>query len=112
MAISPTGKLAAAVLLKGSNQAWSSWFYNRNGSVVILKIDGKKVTKLDEVEVRALPEGAVWSADGKYLFVGNYMDSDVSILRVDETKKGVRVINTGKSLKLPGQPASMRGRNQ
>ena len=112
LAISPTGKLAAAVLLKGSNQAWSSWLYNRNGSVVILKIDGKKVTKLDEVEVRGLPEGAVWSADGKYLFVGNYMDSDVSILRVDETKKGIRVINTGKSLKLPGQPASMRGRNQ
>jgi len=111
-AISPTGKLAAAVLLKGSNQAWSSWFYNRNGSVVILKIDGKKVTKLDEVEVRGLPEGAVWSADGKYLFVGNYTDSDVSILKVDETKKGIRVINTGKSLKLPGQPASMRGRNQ
>jgi len=111
-AISPTGKLAAAVLLKGSNQAWSSWFYNRNGSVVILKIDGKKVTKLEEVEVRGLPEGAVWSADGKYLFVGNYTDSDVSILKVDETKKGIRVINTGKSLKLPGQPASMRGRNQ
>jgi DNA-binding beta-propeller fold protein YncE len=112
LAISPKGNLAAAILLRGSNQAWSSWLYNRNGSVVILKIDGKKVTKLDEVEVRGLPEGAVWSADGKYLFVGNYMDSDVSILRVDETKKGIRVINTGKSLKLPGQPASMRGRNQ
>jgi DNA-binding beta-propeller fold protein YncE len=111
-AISPKGNLAAAILLRGSNQAWDSWFYNRNGSVVILKIDGKKVTKLDEVEVRGLPEGAVWSADGKYLFVGNYMDSDVSILKVDETKKGIRVINTGKSLKLPGQPASMRGRNQ
>ena len=80
--------------------------------MVILKIDGKKVTKLDEVEVRGLPEGAVWSADGKYLFVGNYMDSDVSILRVEQTKKGIRVINTGKSLKLPGPPASMRGRNQ
>ncbi len=112
LAISPKGNLAAAILLRGSNQAWSSWFYNRNGSVVILKIDGKKVTKLDEIEVRGLPEGAVWSADGKYLFVGNYMDSDVSILKVDETKKGIRVINTGKSLKLPGQPASMRGRNQ
>ena len=112
LAISPKGNLAAAMLLRGSNAAWSSWFYNRNGSVVILKIDGKKVTKLDEVEVRGLPEGAVWSADGKYLFVGNYMDSDVSILRVEETKKGIRVINTGKSLKLPGQPASMRGRNQ
>ena len=112
LAISPKGNLAAAILLRGSNLAWSSWFYNRNGSVVILKIDGKKVTKLDEVEVRGLPEGAVWSADGKYLFVGNYMDSDVSILKVDQTKKGIRVFNTGKSLKLPGQPASMRGRNQ
>ena len=80
--------------------------------MVILKIDGKKVTKIDEIEVRALPEGAVWSADGKYLFVGNYMDSDVSILKVEETKKGIRVINTGKNFKLPGQPASMRGRNQ
>ena len=112
LAISPKGNLAAAILLRGSNQAWNSWFYNRNGSVVILKIDGKKVTKLDEIELRGLPEGAVWSADGKYLFVGNYMDSDVSILKVEETKKGIRVINTGKSLKLPGQPASMRGRNQ
>jgi DNA-binding beta-propeller fold protein YncE len=112
LAISPKGNLAVAVLLRGSNQAWSSWYYNRNGSVVILKIDGKKVTKLDEVEVRGLPEGVVWSGDGKYLYVGNYMDSDVSILKVEETKKGIRVFNTGKSLKLPGQPASMRGRNQ
>jgi DNA-binding beta-propeller fold protein YncE len=112
LTISPRGDLAAVVLLRGSNQAWNSWFYNRNGSVVVLKIDGKKVTKLDEIEVRGLPEGVVWSADGKYLYVGNYMDSDVSILRVEETKKGLRVVNTGKSLKLPGQPASMRGRNQ
>ena len=67
LAISPKGNLAVAVLLRGSNQAWNSWFYNRNGSVVILKIDGKKVTKIDEIEVRGLPEGVVWSADGKYL---------------------------------------------
>jgi hypothetical protein len=68
------------VLLPGSNQAWNSWYFNRNGIVVILKIDGKKVTKLDEVD--------------------------------EDTKKGIRVVKTGKSLKLPGQPASMRGRNQ
>ena len=35
-----------------------------------------------------------------------------SILKVEETKKGIRVVNTGKNFKLPGQPASMRGRNQ
>jgi DNA-binding beta-propeller fold protein YncE len=112
LAISPKGNLAAATLLRGSNMAWNSWFYNRNGSVVILKIDGKKVTKIDDVEVRGLPQAIAWSPDGKYLFVGNFMDGDVSILRVEETKKGLRVVNTGKSLKLPSQPASMRGRNQ
>jgi DNA-binding beta-propeller fold protein YncE len=112
LTISPKGNLAAVVLLRGSNLAWNSWIFNRNGSVVILKIDGKKVTKIDEVEVRGLPEGVVWSADGKYLYVGNFMDSDVSILKVEENKKGIRVVNTGKNFKLPGQPASMRGRNQ
>ncbi|HEV2053920.1 MAG TPA: YncE family protein [Methylomirabilota bacterium] len=112
LAISPKGDLAAVMLLRGNDAAWSSWFYNRQGSVVILKIDGKKVTKLDEVEVKGLPEGAVWSPDGEYLYVGNYIDSDMSILKVEQTKKGIRVVNTGKTLKLPGQPASMRGRNQ
>ena len=57
LAISPKGNLAAATLLRGSNMAWNSWFYNRNGSVAILKIDGKKVTKIDDVEVRGLPQG-------------------------------------------------------
>ena len=112
LAISPKGDLAAVVLLRGSDGPQNSWFYNRQGSVVILKIDYKTVTKLGEVEVKGLPEGAVWSPDGQYLYVGNFIDSDVSILKVEQTKKGIRVVNTGKSLKLPGQPASMRARNQ
>jgi DNA-binding beta-propeller fold protein YncE len=106
LAISPTGKLAVAVLLRGSNANKNAFFYNRNGSVVALRIDGKKVTKTNEVEVRGLPEGAVFSADGRYLYVGNFIDEDISILRVD----GDRLVDTGKSLKLPGHPASMRGR--
>lgn len=105
-AISPTGKLAVALLLRGSNNATSEFFYNRNGSVVVLKIDGKKVTKIGEIEVRGLPEGAVFSPDGRWLYVGNFMDEDISVLRVD----GETVTNTGTLLKLPGKPASMRGR--
>jgi DNA-binding beta-propeller fold protein YncE len=103
--ISPTGEIAVAILLRGSNVAKTAWFYNRNGSVAVLKIDGKKVTKVGEVEVRGLPEGAVFSPDGKYLYVGNFLDSDVSILKVD----GTTVTDTGKRLQLPGHPASMRG---
>jgi DNA-binding beta-propeller fold protein YncE len=105
-AISPTGKLAVAVLLKGSNSPQSAWFYNRNATVVALRIDGKKVTRSNEVTVRGLPEGVVFSDDGQYLYVGNFLDRDVSILKVE----GDRIVNTGRSLQLPGQPASMRGR--
>jgi YVTN family beta-propeller protein len=105
LVISPTGEIAAAILLRGSNAKTSAFFYNRNGSVAVLKIDGKKVTKVGEVEVRGLPEGAVFSPDGKYLYIGNYMDDDISILKVEGTK----VTDTGKRIKLPGHPASMRG---
>ena len=104
-AISPTGEIAVAILLRGSNASKSAFFYNRNGSVAVLKIDGKKVTKVGEVEVRGLPEGVVFSPDGKYLYVGNYMDDDVSILKVD----GSVVTDTGKRFTVPGHPASMRG---
>jgi len=107
-AISPKGDIAVAVLLRGSNAAKDAFFYHRNGSVVVLKIDGKKLTKVGEVEVRGLPEGVVFSPDGKHLYVGNFMDSDVSILKVD----GTTVTDTGKRLPLPGHPASMRGRLQ
>jgi hypothetical protein len=72
------------------------------------KIDGKKVTRRNEVEVRGLPEGAVFSNDGRYTYVGNYQDRDISILRVD----GDQIVNTEKSLAVPGQPASMRGRTR
>jgi len=106
LAISPTGRMAAAMLLNGNDGPTASWFYHRNGKVAVLKIDGKKVTKVGEVEVRGLPEGAVWSDDGQYLYVGNYIDRDITILKVD----GDMLVNTGKSLALPGQPASMRGR--
>ena len=104
--VSPNGRMAVAVLLRGSNAAKTAPFYNRNGSVVALKIDGDKVTRMNEVEVRGLPEGAVFSEDGQYLYVGNFVDEDVSILRVD----GDRLVDTGKTLKLPGHPAAMRGR--
>jgi DNA-binding beta-propeller fold protein YncE len=108
LVISPTGKFAVAILLRGSNAAKSAFFYNKNGSVVGMRIEGKTVTKTNEVEVGGLPEGAVFSDDGRYLYVGNFIDQDVSILRVD----GDRLVDTGKRFKLPGHPASMRGRTR
>lgn len=105
-AISPTGKFAAAALLRGNNADKKAFFYRRNGAIALLKIDGKKVSHVQDIDVRGLPEGVVWSDDGQYLYVGNFIDSDVSILKMD----GERLVDTGKRLALPGHPASMRGR--
>lgn len=105
--ISPKGDVAVAVLLGAGIVPKTTWFYKRNGSLAVLKIDGKKVTKVGDVPVGGLPEGAVFSPDGKYLYVGNFLDNDVWILKVD----GTTITDTGKRLALPGAPASMRGRH-
>ena len=103
LTVSPKGNLAAAAILRGSNMK-SSYFYNRNGSVAVLRIDGKKVSLIKGIEVGGLPEAVCFTPDGRYLYVGNYLDSDFSILRVD----GTEVTDTGKRLKLSGHPASAR----
>lgn len=103
-AISPKGNLAAAAILRGSNAAKDAYFRKKNGSVAVLKIDGKKVTKTQDIEVGGLPEAVVFTPDGKYMLVGNYLDQDFSILKINGTK----VKDTGKRFKVPGHPASAR----
>jgi DNA-binding beta-propeller fold protein YncE len=104
LAISPNGNLAVTVEARGSNKPKSTWYYHPGGAVSVLRIDGKKVTLVGEAAVGALPEGAVFSADGSRIYVGNFIDSDLSVLQVT----GDTVSDTGQRFKLPGQPASMR----
>jgi DNA-binding beta-propeller fold protein YncE len=103
LAVSPKGNLAVSVILRGSNMK-NAFFYHKNGSVSVLKIDGKKVTKTQDIEVGGLPEAAQFTPDGKYILVGNFLDQDFSILKVNGTK----VTDTGKHFKVPGHPASAR----
>jgi DNA-binding beta-propeller fold protein YncE len=103
MAMSPKGDLAVAAILRGSNMK-KAFFHQKNGSISVLKIDGKKVTRTQDIEVGGLPEAAMFTPDGKYLLVGNYLTQDFSILKVSGTK----VTDTGKRFKVPGHPASAR----
>jgi DNA-binding beta-propeller fold protein YncE len=103
LAVSPKGDLAVAVILRGSNMK-KAFFYEKNGSLSVLKIDGKKVTKTQDIEVGGLPEAAVFTPDGKYILAGNYLTQDFSILKVD----GAKVADTGKRFTVPGHPASAR----
>jgi len=103
MAMSPKGDLAVSAILSGSNNK-KAFFYKKNGSLSILKIDGKKVTKTQDIEVGGLPEAVLFTPDGKYILAGNYMTQDFSILKVN----GGKVTDTGKRFKVPGHPASAR----
>jgi DNA-binding beta-propeller fold protein YncE len=103
LAMSPKGDVAVAAILRGSNNK-KAFYYQKNGSLSILKIDGKKVTKTQDIEVGGLPEAVAFTPDGKYLLAGNYLTQDFSILKVN----GTRVTDTGKRFKVPGHPASAR----
>jgi len=103
LAISPKGDLAVAAILRGSNMK-NAFFYQKNGSLSILKIDGKKVTKTGDIEVGGLPEAVVFTPDGNYILAGNFITEDFSILKVN----GTDVTDTGKRFKVPGHPASAR----
>lgn len=104
LAFSPKGNLAVSIDAQGSNFPKDTWFHHPTGAVSVLKIEGKEVTLVAEVPVGTFPEGAVFSADGGYLYVGNFIDQDLSVLKVD----GDRLTDKGR-FKLPGHPASMRG---
>jgi DNA-binding beta-propeller fold protein YncE len=104
MAISPKGNLAVAILIRASNGDHKAFYYHKNGSIAVLKIDGKKVTKVSEIEIGGTPEAVGFSPDGKYLYVGNFSDADMSIFKVDGTK----LVEVGKRMKLDGHPAALR----
>ena len=105
LAISPKGDIAVSVEARGSNVPKTQFFYHPAGAVTALKIDGKKVTNAGDVNVGALPEAVAFSPDGQYVYVGNFIDGDLSVLRVD----GAKLTDTAQRIKLPGHPASMRG---
>jgi DNA-binding beta-propeller fold protein YncE len=103
--VSPRGNLAVALALNGSGAVpKGAWYAHPNTIVEVLSIAGGKVRKIASVNAGGLAEGVAFSPDGKYLYAANFMDSNLQIYRVT----GDKVIDTGKTLKLPGHPASMR----
>jgi DNA-binding beta-propeller fold protein YncE len=105
LAVSPAGGYAASVILNGvGNVPKTAFFHHEHSYVSLLKIDGKKVRKVSETELGALTEGVAFSPDGRYLYAGNFFDSDITILHL----QGNKLVPVG-SLKLQGHPASMRG---
>jgi hypothetical protein len=86
----------------------TAWFADGSGKVAVLRMDGKKMTMIKEIEVGGLSEGVVFSPHRGAIHVANRTTRDIFLLRPD----GADVTDTGKRFPLPGQPASMRGRTR
>src|SRR6201996_4476755 len=105
-AISPNGKIAAAPLLLGTGAKDSDWFKTKTGELVVMSIGaGGKLTVTARAPLGGLPEGIAYSPNSDYVYVGNYFDKDLQVFHLTNGK----LKEVGPGLKLPGQPASMRG---
>ena len=71
--------------------------------MALLKIEGKTVRKLAQAEMSGLAEGIAFSPDGRYLYVGNFVDGNIDILRLDGDP-----LTKVASFALPGHSAWMR----
>jgi DNA-binding beta-propeller fold protein YncE len=104
---SPNGKYAAATILNGSYDApETAWFRHQAGVVSLLSLAEDKVRIVNSVDVGAFPEGVAFAPDNSHLYVGNYHSNTISVLRI-EASSG-RLVDTGRTIKLPGPPASLR----
>ena len=106
MAISPDGKWLAVPLLLGTTASQQAWSYTKAGAETLFGIEpGGKLRLVSTLPLGAIPEGVAWSPDSSTLYVGNFADRDMQIFRVQDGK----LADTGVVMKLPGQPASLRG---
>jgi DNA-binding beta-propeller fold protein YncE len=105
-AIAPDGKTAATPLILGSGAKPSDWFRTKVGRLVVMSVgaDGR-LTPTGEAPLGALPEGIAYSPNSEYIYVGNYIDKDLQVFRIENGKP----VQVGPNIVLPGQPASMRG---
>src|SRR5215211_854120 len=100
--ISPDGAYAAVTVMNGSNKSKSSPFYNDNGLLVVLAIQGKKLSKVAEAKVGHWCQGAAWSKDSKTILVQCMVEKEIQTFSFD----GKEAKHTG-AIKVSGGPAGI-----
>ena len=104
-ALSPDGKVAVAPLIEGSGSPPTAYNYVKNAEAAIMSVGPNGMLKVTgRAKLGAVPEGIAFSPKGDYVYIGNYSDRDLQTFHI-EGGKLVQVDH----MKLPGQPASMRG---
>ena len=104
IACSPDGSRVAVVAMSGSNYAPNSPFYRKNGRVVLLSVDGKKLSKVAEADIGTWSQGAAFSPDSRTLLVQNMVEKEIQVFEIGVF--GLR--DTGQRIQLKGGPVGIR----
>lgn len=102
--ISPDGKLVAAVVMDGSNLPANHPLRTEHGELVLLRRDGKKLTKIGQLLIGRIPEGVTFTPDGRHVVVQHHPARELAIFRVEED----RLVDTGRRIEVPGMPSGIR----
>jgi len=104
-AISPNGKWVVSVLLLGTGAKPGAYNYTKNGEAVLMSIGaGGTLSVSSRAKLGGLPEGLAYNGKSDYVYIGNYIDRDLQTFHIQNGK----LIEVDR-MKLPGQPASVRG---
>jgi DNA-binding beta-propeller fold protein YncE len=102
--LSPDGKLCAVVVMNGSNKATESPFFAGNGKLVLFRVNGTRLSRVAEAPIGRWSQGAAFSTDGRTILVGNMVENDLQVLRLN----GDTLSDTGQRIKVKGGPAAVR----
>lgn len=102
--LSADGRLAAVVVMNGSNREKDSPLYNDGGKVLLYRVDRKRFEKVGEAPIGHWSQGAAFSPDGRTLLVQNMIEQDIMVFRIE----GNAVMDTGHRLKVNGGPGAIR----
>ena len=100
--MSPDGKYIAVTVMNGSNKPKTSPFFNDNGLVVVLAVEGAKLTKVTEAKVGHWCQGAAWSKDSKTLIVQCMIEQELQAFAFDGKE-----LKPAGAIKIKGGPAGI-----
>ena len=100
--MSPDGQYVAVTVMNGSNKPKASPFFNDNGLLMVLSVNGAKLAKVAEAKVGHWCQGAAWSKDSKTVLVQCMVEQELQLFNFD----GKELKSAG-AIKVKGGPAGI-----
>ena len=103
VAFSPNGKLLAVGTQNGSQNKPGSTFYNDHGLLMIYRVSGHDLSKVDQIKTDSWPQGIVFSRDDSRVYSQSMMGKRLQIFGLSNGK----LKDTGQTVDLKGGGAAI-----